>query len=117
MKHVSILALHDATMTSIDSSQQLLNRVNDFLKYQKKGSFYTVEIVGAEKNIQLNRALYTINADKTIDEVEKTDAIVIPLLCGNFSRAIQENRKYCDWVISQYSNGAEIVCLCVGSFF
>ena len=117
MKHVSILALHDATMTSIDSSQQLLNRVNDFLKYQKKSNFYTVEIVGAEKNIQLNHALYTINADKTIDEVEKTDVIVIPLLCGNFSGAIQENRKYCDWVISQYSNGAEIVCLCVGSFF
>ncbi len=49
--------------------------------------------------------------------MEKTDVIVIPLLCGNFSEAIQDKRKYCDWVISQYSNGAEIVCLCVGSFF
>ncbi|GAA3941764.1 helix-turn-helix domain-containing protein [Chitinophaga oryziterrae] len=117
MRHVSILALHEATMTSIDSSQQLLNRANDFLKYQKKAGFYTVEIVGAEKNIKLNQGLYTISVNKTIDEVKKTDVIIIPLLCGNFSKAIQENKKYCDWVISQYYNGAEIVCLCVGSFF
>ena len=117
MKHISILALEDATMTSIDSSQQLLNRVNDFLKYQKKAAFYTVEIVGVEKNITLNHGLYSICVNKTIDEVRKTDVIIIPLLCGDFSKAIQANKKYCDWVISQYHDGSEIVCLCVGSFF
>ena len=35
MKHISILALSDATMTSIDSSQQLLNRVNEVLYAQE----------------------------------------------------------------------------------
>lgn len=117
MKHVSILALHDATMTSIDSSQQILNRVNDFLRYQQRPDFYTVDIVGNEDHIELNHGLYSIKATKTISEISKTDLVVIPLLCGDFSKAIKANEKYADWVITQYHNGAEIVCLCVGSFF
>jgi len=117
MKHISILALHDATMSCIDSSYQILTRVNDFLKYQGKEPFYTVEIAGKEKEAKLNNGLYTITVHRTIDEIQKTDVIVIPLLCGDFSKVFDKNRQYTDWVISQYRNGAEIVCLCVGSFF
>ncbi|MEO5997260.1 MAG: DJ-1/PfpI family protein, partial [Chitinophagaceae bacterium] len=117
MKHVSILALNDATMSSIDSSYQILNRVNDFLKYGGKAPFYTVEIVGEEKMVKLSGGLYNININNTINETRKTDVIVIPLLCGDFSKTMEKNAKYNDWVLTQYRNGAEIVCLCVGSFF
>ena len=117
MKHISILALEDATITSIDSSYQILGRVNDFLKYNGKDPYYTVEIVGVEKNIPLNKGLYNIQANKTISEISKTDLVVIPLLCGDFSKTLQQNEQYRDWVITQYHGGAEIVSLCVGSFF
>ena len=117
MKHVSILALENATLTSIDSSQQLFNRINDFLAYQHKPPFYQVELVGAEKEIRFNDGLFSIHVNKTLPELGKTDVIVIPLLCGNFSEAIEANKKYHDWIISNYRSGAEIVCLCVGSFF
>jgi transcriptional regulator GlxA family with amidase domain len=117
MKHVSILPLYDATLTSIDSSHQLFSRVNDFMKYQGKPRFYDVEIVGLAKNTKLSNGLYTISVDKIISEVKKTDVIVVPLLCGNFKNAIEENRKYTDWLIGQFNHGAEIVCLCVGSFY
>lgn len=115
MKHISILPLYDATLTSIDSSYQLFNRVNDFMKYQGKAPFYNIEIVGTEKNTQLG--IYSINSDKTIEQVKNTDIIVIPLLCGNFKKAISENQKYTEWLLNQYNNGAEIICLCVGSFY
>lgn len=117
MKHVSILPLYDATLTSIDSSHQLFSRVNDFMRYQSKPPFYNIEIVGLAADTKLSNGLYTICSNKTIDQVKKTDVIVLPLLCGNFKRAIQENKKYTDWLIAQYQNGAEIVCLCVGSFY
>jgi transcriptional regulator GlxA family with amidase domain len=117
MKHISILALHDATITSIDSSYQILSRVNDFLRYQGKQAFYTVEIVGLQKNVELNGSLYSITVGRTIAEVIKTNVIVIPLLCGDFAKALQNNEGYADWMIRQYNNGAEIVTLCVGSFF
>ncbi len=117
MKHISILPLYDATLTSIDSSHQLFSRVNEFMKYQGKSAFYKVEIVGLEKKTSLNNGLYTIQADKTIHEISKTDVIVIPLLCGDFPEAISKNKEYKEWVIAQYQSNAEIVCLCVGSFF
>jgi transcriptional regulator GlxA family with amidase domain len=117
MKHVSILPLYDATVTSIDSAHQIFTRVNDFMRYQGKPPFYQVEITGVEKTLELSNGLYTIRVDKTIDQTPKTDVIVLPLLCGDFPKAIARNGGYRDWVIDQYQHGAEIVCLCVGSFF
>jgi transcriptional regulator GlxA family with amidase domain len=87
------------------------------MKYQGKPPYYHIEIVGLTKNTESSNSLYTINTNKTIDQIKKTDVIVLPLLCGDFKRAIQENKEYTDWLISQYHNGAEIVCLCVGSFY
>ena len=117
MKHISILPLYDATLMSIDSSHQLFSRVNDFMRYQGKPPFYDIEVVGLTNNTKLSNGLYTISSDKTIHQIKKTNVIVLPLLCGNFKEAIQENKKYTDWLINQYHNGAEIVCLCVGSFY
>jgi len=117
MKHVSILPLYDSTLTSIDSSHQMLTRVNDFMRYQGKPAFYTVEIVGLKKKTRLTGGLYDIHANKTIDQIKKTDVIILPLLCGDFAQAISKNKKYKDWVVAQYHRNAEIVCLCVGSFF
>ncbi|WOK07508.1 helix-turn-helix domain-containing protein [Imperialibacter roseus] len=117
MKHVSILPLYEATVTSIDSSHQILNRVNDFMAYQGRPPFYQVEIVGLEEKTSMGGGIYDIRVDKTIDRVPKTDLIVLPLLCGNFPEAISKNQPYKDWVVAQYHSGAEILCLCVGSFF
>lgn len=117
MKNVSILPLYDATMNSIDSSHQLFSRVNDFMQYQGKPPFYNVEIVGLAKQTALSKGRYIIEADKTMQDIEKTDVIVLPLLCGDFKKAIGENAAYNDWLIDQYHKGAEIVCLCVGSFY
>ena len=111
------MPLYDATLTSIDSSHQLFSRVNDFMRYQGKSPFYDIEVVGLAKSIKLSNGLYTISADKTISQIERTDVIVLPLLCGNFKKAIRENEKYTDWLINQYHKGTEVVCLCVGSFY
>jgi len=117
MKHISILVLEDATMSSIDSSYQILTRINDFLRYQGKEPFYTIEMVGLQANTTLSKGLYSIHANKTIAEINQTDVIVIPLICGDFSQTFAKNKPYANWLLSQYQKGAEIVCLCVGSFF
>lgn len=117
MKHISILALHDATINCIDSSYQILNRVNDFLRYQGRDAFYSVDIAGTDKDVELSHGLYHIHVKQTLQEITKTDVIVVPLLCGDFANAVKMNERYRDWVIAQYHKGAEIVSLCVGSFF
>jgi transcriptional regulator GlxA family with amidase domain len=116
-KHISILALKDATMTSIDGSLQLFSRINDFLKYSGKKPFYRIEVAGLTEHTCLNEELYVINVNKKISEIEKTDLIVIPIICGDFSKTLKSNEGFCDWIREQYHQGAEIASLCVGSFF
>jgi transcriptional regulator GlxA family with amidase domain len=116
MKHLSILALEDATINCIDSCYQILNRVNDFLRYQGKEPYYKVEIVGLKSQAQINKGLYTINLNNTLDGIVKTDVIFVPIICGDFSSTASVNAPYRTWLIDQYRKGAEIVSLCVGSF-
>lgn len=116
MKHLSILALEDATLNSIDSCYQILNRVNDFLKYQQKEPYYKVEIIGATSPALINKGLYSINVHKTLNDVFKTDLIFVPIICSDFSVTANVNGPYCSWMLEQYNKGAEIVSLCVGSF-
>jgi transcriptional regulator GlxA family with amidase domain len=117
MKHVSILALRDATMSCIDSAYQILNRVNDFLTYQGRPPFYKVEIVGVNATETLGSNLYRINVGNTIAKLPATDVVVVPLLCGDFTKVLEHNKPYADWLLAQRRGGAEIVSLCVGSFF
>jgi transcriptional regulator GlxA family with amidase domain len=116
MKHLSILALEDATLNSIDSCYQILNRVNDFLKYQKKEPYYKVDIVGAASPARINKGLYSINVHATLNNAPKTDVIFVPIICGDFSATAKVNAPYRAWIMEQYNQGAEIVSLCVGSF-
>ena len=117
MKHISILALKDATMSSVDGAFQLLSRINDFLKYQGKSPFYTVELVGVESQTTITHGLYTIHANKLLKEVNKTDVVIIPIICGDFAKIIAANKEYNGWITKQYGKGAEIVSLCAGSFY
>jgi transcriptional regulator GlxA family with amidase domain len=117
MINVTILALEDATINCIDSAYQILTRVNDFLRYQGKPPFYKVAIAGFEKNTSLSKGLYSIHAGISIDQITHTDMIVIPIVCGHFPVTVQLNEKFRGWVTTQYQQGAELVSLCVGSFF
>lgn len=104
-------------MTSLDGSHQLFSRINDFLKYKGESSFYTVEFIGANKETSLNGGIYKIQVNKTINEISKTDLIIIPIICGDFTKLIKVNEVFVDWIKQQYYNNAEIASLCVGSFF
>lgn len=117
MKHISILVLEGATLTSLDGTHQLFTRVNDFLKYDDRKEFYQVDLVAAKTQTTFNSGLYKITATKKIDEDFKTDLIIIPIICGDFLQVIKTNKALAEWVTQQYRKGAEIASLCVGTFF
>ena len=117
MKHISILALQNATLTSIDGSFQLLSRVNDFLKYKDKKPFYNVEIIGIKNSVKLNDGLYNIKVHRLVKDMKKTDLIIVPITCADFAETIQANKGFTNWVKDQYRRGAEVASLCVGAFF
>lgn len=116
MKHVSILVLNEAKLNSIEEPHQAFNETNNILISKGKNPMFEVHLVGLTKEVHLSNGLYTVTPQLVIDEVEKTDLIIIPAVHGNVSKAIKLNEKFIPWIVKQYSNGAEVASLCVGAF-
>ncbi|KEO75890.1 GlxA family transcriptional regulator [Anditalea andensis] len=116
MKHVSILLLHHVNLGSMENARQGLLEANEYLAIKGRHGLFEVELVGLETEITLNKGLYTIKADKTIDQVPRTDLIIIPPIQFDLQKGIFENKGFLEWIFSQYAIGAEVVSLCLGAF-
>ncbi len=116
MKHVTILAMTDSNMASVDNPRRGFLAANQFLRQDSKTSVFEVQIAGIEREVPLNNGLFTIHADTTIDSIRKTDLIIIPALEGDITEALSRSRNFIPWIINQYKNGAEVASLCVGAF-
>ncbi len=116
MKTVSILVPHSSVMQAIADPQYLFSAVNQFLSVSGRQPLFNVELVGAEKEVKLNNGAYSMHVDKLLDEVDKTDLIIIPALFGDLAQAIELNRPLPGWITNQYHRGAEVASLCVGAF-
>ena len=116
MKHISILIPKGAILGSLEGSRQLLTQVNQFFKEQGAPPVFKVQLVGLLKETPLSGGLFTANADVLLEEVEKTDLIIIPAIDGDLKAAIENNKAFIPWIIKQYENGSEVASLCLGAF-
>lgn len=114
--HVSILVPYDAVPSAIVDPGYMFSAVNQFLVNAGHEQAFTVQLVGLEKQVPLNKGAFTVNADTTISEVKKTDLVVIPALAGDMATTIKRNEGFIPWIIGQYKGGAEIASLCLGAF-
>ena len=116
MKHISILVPKGAILGSLEGSRQLLTQVNGFFKAQGADPVFKVQLVGLSKATPLSGGLFTANADVLLQDVKKTDLIIIPALDGDIGEALENNRAFIPWIQDQYKNGAEVASLCLGAF-
>jgi transcriptional regulator GlxA family with amidase domain len=116
MKHISILVPETAVVEAIADPRYLFSAANQFLEAAGKQPLFRVELVAAKKQVHLVNHLFSVNADKTIDEVKKTDLVLIPAISGDIGEAIGLNKELIPWIIHQYKNGAELASLCIGAF-
>lgn len=116
MKHISILVPRKAILGSLEGTRQLFTQVNAFFKERGEPPLFKVQLVGLSKETELAGGLYTINSDRVIEEVRKTDLIIIPALDGDLRQALEINRDFIPWIIKQYKRGAEVASLCMGAF-
>ena len=116
MKHISILVPEGAILGSLEGSRQLLTQVNEFFKAKGAPPIFEVHLVGLGRETRLCGGLFTANPDKLINEVPKTDLIIIPALDGDISKAIEKNKAFIPWIVKQYNSGAEVASLCLGAF-
>ena len=116
MKRISILVPKRAILGSLEGTRMLFTQVNQIFESQGAPALFDVQLVGLTKETPLCGGAFIANAHKLIDEVDKTDLVVIPALDGEITSAVEENKDFIPWIIKQYENGAEIASLCMGAF-
>jgi transcriptional regulator GlxA family with amidase domain len=118
MKHISILIPRGHTsLVNIEGAHQIFCNVNDILSEFGKPPIFDVHLVGLSKETKQSTGLFTVNPDILIDDVKKTDLIIIPAIHGDHTKAVESNKKFIPWIVSQYNDGAEVASFCIGSFF
>ncbi|MGZ5135511.1 MAG: GlxA family transcriptional regulator [Flavitalea sp.] len=116
MKHISILVPKGAILGSLEGSRQLFTQVNEFFKARGQHPLFKVQLVGLSKETPLSGGLFTANSDVLLEEVKKTDLIIIPAIDGEITSALEKNSEFIPWIIKQYKGGSEVASLCLGAF-
>lgn len=117
MKHISIIIPEgDASLVNIAGTHQIFSEVNTMLARAGKPPLFKIQLVGMHKEETMHKNLYSIHPDVQINEVGKTDFIIIPAIHNEPKKVIEANQKFIPWLITQYKGGAEIASLCIGAF-
>ena len=117
MKHIALLIPEgESSLSNIEAAYKIFNKVNEALEREGKPRRFTLELVGLNQQTTLTKGVFTIKPDRTIDQVQKTDLIIIPAVHGDAERVVAANRLLARWIARQYARGAEVVSLCIGAF-
>ena len=116
MKHISILVPETAVIEAIADPRYMFTAANQFLEAAGGQALFNVQLVGAKKEIKLEKSLFSVHTDALLQDVKKTDLIFIPALSGDIKKALELNKDLVPWIIDQYKNGAEVASLCIGAF-
>lgn len=103
-------------LSNIEFPRQVFTEINDYLVNLGKAPIFKIQIVGVSRSMQLNDGLFTVQTDTTIDEVKKTDLIIIPAVYGDVHEHVKNNQELIEWMREQYTKGAELASLCIGAF-
>lgn len=116
MKRISILVPDKAILASLEGTRLLFTQVNGFYKEKGLPPLFEIQLVGLKKTVKVSGDLFTVNTTQLIDEVKKTDLIIIPAIDGDMAAALKANEKFIPWIIQQHKKGAEVASLCLGAF-
>lgn len=116
MKTVSILVPENAVLQAVADPRYMFTAVNMFLANAGKPPLFHVQLVGLTREVKLNNGTFSINTDLLIDEVKKTDLIIVPALSGDLGTAIKLNKEFIPWIVQHYNKGSEVASLCLGAF-
>ncbi len=117
MKHIAILVPKgEVALGCIEGPHKTFTIVNEFLKGMGKEPAFTIELVGLSPEPQRYDGVFSVIPDTTIQQLGKTDLVVIPAVNGNKDKLLEANKDFFPWIKHQYQTGAEVASLCVGAF-
>jgi transcriptional regulator GlxA family with amidase domain len=116
MKHVTIVVPDGyADMGSITGSFDILTMANGHWQEMGHRPMLEVRIAGFVAELKSNVGFFSIYPID-IQEIEKTDLLIIPSLSRYYDSIIGMNKELINWIGEQYKSGAEIASICTGAF-
>ncbi|WP_339606654.1 helix-turn-helix domain-containing protein [uncultured Roseivirga sp.] len=117
MKHISLLIPEgDSSLSNLEATYKMFTLTNESLKRMGQAPVFNVQLVGTNMNVQLSNGIFSIKPNVTIDQVKKTDLIIIPAIHGDYKKVVETNKDFVPWIVEQYRQGAEVASLCIGAF-
>ncbi len=116
MKNITILVPEGAVLASIADPRYMFTAANEMLRNSGKKEVFTVKLASLRSDVVLSEGTATIHVDSTIQDIKKTDLVIIPALGRDVIKGIEMNKDLIPWIVQQYKNGAEIASLCIGAF-
>jgi len=116
MKHITILVPNDAVLASIVDPRYMFTTINQFLEMGGGRPLFQVQLAGLSNDVFLNAGSFAVHMDILLQDLKKTDLIIIPALSGDMRSALQMNAGFIPWIEDQYRRGAEVASLCIGAF-
>lgn len=117
MKHISILVPRgEVVMGSIEGPHKVFSQVNDFMTAMGGTPLFDIKLVGLSREPQTYERVFTVTPQTTINEVKRTDLIIIPAVKFDPADGIEPNSDFLPWITRQYKAGSEVASLCLGAF-
>jgi transcriptional regulator GlxA family with amidase domain len=116
MKQVTIVVPNGyADMSTITGSFEILTTANEHWREMGNRPMIEIRIAGFVIKPESDAGFFWVRpAD--IQEIKKTDLLIIPSLSHYYYTLIKQNAALITWIREQYKSGAEIACLCTGAF-
>jgi transcriptional regulator GlxA family with amidase domain len=119
MAKISLLAEHNCVASAIAGSIDALSIASLWWQYLKNDGgdpLFETEIITIDGDPVIANGGITLTPSKSINEVEKTDLILLPAFLPPFDMKNQRIKDICKWVRKNYQCGNEIACTCTGTF-
>lgn len=116
MKHITVLVPDcNVNLNSIAGAYEILTRANQFWQQAGNPPQLTIQIAGHVSELKMDDGYFTIHP-VALDQISRTDLVIIPSIFADYSQAIEQNRHLIDWIFSQYQSGSEVATMCSGAF-
>ena len=120
MKHISVIVPRgNSIVDTIIAPYNLLRMANSHCRKLKNSdeALFKIDLVGLSMEPIYYQGLFSVQPTNTIDQIKKTDLIIVSPISGNLAKEIQNNREFVKWIRKQrIENDAELASLCKGAF-
>jgi len=80
-------------------------------------NLFQIDLVGVTRKPVRYQRFITVEPTRSLEEIEKTDLIIVPGLVGNMEKQIALNAPFVDWIKKQrIRHDSELASLCRGAF-